>query len=158
MVDRGGDPDPLRDPPLAPVADNARHNVQGGHPLPPAVHQGILRASLGANRNRAEFGFALATVRWELEHDNFYLSAQGQANNGYIILQLEENADVMLGYQKTDSDCLTGGVILGTNTKLERLTDPERRQYEAISARMAEKAALMQRKLPDGEDDTAAIT
>ena len=112
---------------------------------------------LGANRDSAEFGFALAAIRRELEHDGFYLSARGQAGNGYVILPPEENADIMLGYQKTAIDCLTRGVILGTNTKLVTLTESERRRHEALLARMAQKAALMNRKLPrelrDGEDE-----
>ena len=65
----------------------------------------------------------------------------------------------MLGYQKTAIDCLQRGVILGANTKLETLTEAERRRHEAILARMAQKAALMRHKLPpelrDGEDDAA---
>ena len=36
-----------------------------------------------------------------------------------MILQPEENADIMVGYQKTAIDCLKRGVILGTNTNLE---------------------------------------
>ena len=55
-------------------------------------------------------------------------------------------------------DC---GVILGTNTKLGTLTEDERRRHEAVLARMAQKAALMRRKLPrellDGEDDATAV-
>lgn len=114
---------------------------------------------LGANRESAEFGFALAAIRRELEHDGFYLSARGQAGNGYAILPPEENADIMLGYQKTAVDCLTRGVILGTNTKLKTLTEPECRRHEVVLARMAQKAALLNRKLPcelRGGDEEAA--
>ena len=61
--------------------------------------------------------------------------------------------------QRTAIDCLTRGVILGTNTKLETLTESERRRHEALLARMAQKAALMNRTLPrelrDGEDEAA---
>ncbi len=41
-------------------------------------------------------------------------------------------------------DCLTRGVILGTNTKLGTLTEDERRRHEAVLTRMAQKAALAQ--------------
>ena len=52
-------------------------------------------------------------------------------------------------------------MILGTNTKLGTLTEDERRRHEAVLARMAQKAALMRRKLPrelpDEEYDAPAV-
>ena len=54
----------------------------------------------------------------------------------------------MLGYQATALDRLKRGVILGTNTRLETLKEDERRQHEAVLARLAQKAALMQRNMP----------
>ena len=60
-----------------------------------------------------------------------------------MILDNAKNADVMLGYQATAIDCLKRGVILGTNTKLDTLTEDERRRHEAVLARLAQKAALM---------------
>ena len=51
-------------------------------------------------------------------------------------------------------------MILGTNTKLGTLTGDERRRHEAVLARMAQKAALMRRKLPrelSDEGDDAVV-
>lgn len=76
-----------------------------------------------------------------------------------MILDNAKNTDVMLGYQATALDYLKRGVILGTNTRLETLTESERRRHEAILARLAQKAALVSRNLPrslvDGDDERA---
>lgn len=104
--------------------------------------------ALCAKREGYDFGTGLAAIRRELEHDGFYLSARGQGGTGYVILDNAKNADVMLGYQATALDCLKRGVILGTNTRLDTLTENERRRHESVLARLAQKAALMQRKLP----------
>lgn len=117
---------------------------------------------LGANRDSIGFGRAVSEIRRELEHDGFYLSARGQSGNGYVILYPEKASDIMLSYQAKAIDSLKRGVILGTNTKLETLTEAERRRHEAILARLAQRAALVGRKLPrelaGGEDDATGIT
>lgn len=108
-----------------------------------------LEQRLGANSDSVEFGFAISAIRRELEYEGFYLTARGQSGNGFVILPPEDNADVMLGYQRTAIDSLRRGVILGTNTKLETLTSDERRRHEAVLARLAQRAALVNRKLPE---------
>ena len=94
---------------------------------------------LGANRDSAEFGFALALIRRELEHSGFYLTARRQAGQGFAI---------MLWYEREGIDKLCRAVILGSNAELRTLTEAQRRRHDAVLSRIAQRAALMSRKMP----------
>lgn len=100
---------------------------------------------LRCERDDMKFGLALSEIRRELEKDGFYLSGRGQKGNQFVILPPSSNADVMLAYQRSAVDALKRGVILGTNTRLDTLTDSERRRHEHLLERMAMKSVLMQR-------------
>lgn len=96
-------------------------------------------------RTDMKFGLGISEIRRELEKDGFYLSGRGQKGNQFIVLPPESNADVMLGYQRAAVDALARGVILGTNTRLDSLSDSDRRRHEGLLQRMATKAVLMHR-------------
>ena len=96
-------------------------------------------------RNSMRFGLDISKIRRELEHKGFYLTARGQKGNQFVILPPESNRDVMAGYQREAIDALRRGVILGTNTRLDTLSDADRRKHEGMLEKLAVKAALMQR-------------
>ena len=103
---------------------------------------------LGANRDSAEFGFAVGLIRRELEHSGFYLTARGQSGNGFAIAEVETIADIMLRYEREGIDKLCRAVILGSNADLRTLTEAQRRRHDAVLARVAQRAALISRKMP----------
>lgn len=100
---------------------------------------------LRCERTEMKFGLLISEIRRELEKDGFYLSGRGQKGNQFVILPPESNADVMAGYQRAAIDSLKRGVILGTNTRLDSLSDADRAKHERMVQRMATKAVLMQR-------------
>lgn len=113
---------------------------------------------LGANRDSAEFGFAVGLIRRELEDSGFYLTARRQAGNGYAIAEPEDLADILLRKERRGIDELCRAVILGSNADLSSLTEAQRRRTEAIISRVAQRAALVSRKMPrqlPGEEEAA---
>lgn len=100
---------------------------------------------LRCTRDEMKFGLAVSEIRRELEKDGFYLSGRGQKGAQFIILMPESNSDVMAAYQRAALDSLKRGVILGTNTRLDSLSDSDRRKHEALLQKMATKCVLMQR-------------
>lgn len=96
-------------------------------------------------RDDMRFGLGISEIRRELEKDGFYLSGRGQKGNQFVVLPPESNADVMKCYQRAAADALSRGVILGTNTRLDTLNDPDRKKHENTLYKMATKAVLMQR-------------
>lgn len=100
---------------------------------------------LKCTRDDMKFGLAVSEIRRELEKDGFYLSGRGQKGAQFVILMPESNSDVMAAYQRAALDSLKRGVILGTNTRLDSLSDSDRRKHENLLQRMATKCVLMQR-------------
>lgn len=100
---------------------------------------------LRCKREEMPFGLAISEIRRELEKDGFFLSGRGQKGAQFVILPPSGNADVMSAYQRHAADALRRGVILGTNTRIDTLTDAERKKHEAILERMAIKSVLMSR-------------
>lgn len=100
---------------------------------------------LKCTRDDMKFGLAVSEIRRELEKDGFYLSGRGQKGAQFVILMPESNSDVMAQYQRAALDSLKRGVILGTNTRLDSLSDSDRRKHESLLQKMATKCVLMQR-------------
>lgn len=100
---------------------------------------------LKCQRDDMKFGLAISEIRRELEKDGYYLSGRGQKGNQFVVLPPESNSDVMLQYQRAAVDALKRGVILGTATRLDSLSDADRKKHEGILQRMATRAVLMQR-------------
>ena len=118
-----------------------------------------LELRLGANRSSAEFGFAIMLIRKELLHSGFYLTARGQAGNGYAIAEPESLGDIALHKERRGINELCEAVILLSNADVTSFTYAQRRRTEAILSRVAQRAALVSRKLPrelPGEDEAAA--
>lgn len=116
----------------------------------------FLEKHLRCARDDMKFGLSVSEIRRELEKDGFYLSGRGQNGAQFVILQPESNSDVMLGYQRAAIDALKRGVVLGTSTRLDTLSDSDRRRHEGLLEKMAMKAVLMQRagKIADALNST----
>jgi hypothetical protein len=100
---------------------------------------------LRCKRDTMQYGLAVSEIRKALESDGFYLCGHGQKGTAFVILEPAANVDVMLQYQRAAADALRRGVILGTNTQLDTLTESERLRHEQVLERMAIKSALLQR-------------
>jgi hypothetical protein len=102
-------------------------------------------SELRARRDELEFCFGISEIRRELEKLGFYLSGRGQKGNQFVILPPSSNASVMQGYSRRAMDSLKRGVILGTNTRLDLLSEHERKRHETVLEKMAIRAALISR-------------
>lgn len=100
---------------------------------------------LRCDRDAMPFGLAISEIRRQLESDGYYLSGRGQKLAQFVILQPEANVDVMKSYQRAASDALSRGVILGTNTRLDLLSEENRKRHESLLERLATKAVLLRR-------------
>lgn len=100
---------------------------------------------LSEKRDSMKFGLSISEIRRELEKHGFYLSGRGQGGNQYIVLPPENNSGVMSSYSRAAVDALKRGVILGTNTRLDSLSDSDRKRHENILEKLAIRAALISR-------------
>lgn len=100
---------------------------------------------LRCQRTEMRFGLAIADIRRELETDGFYLTGRGQGGNQFVILPPSNNADVILQYNRRALDVTKRGLNLGSATRLDMLTESERRRLDGIVERTAVKCALLQR-------------
>lgn len=98
---------------------------------------------LKAKRNTMEFSLAISSIRTSLLEHGKYLSGRGQKGESFVVLNPEANASVMQTYQREAIKALKKGVILGTSTDMQLLTDDERRRHEATLERMSIRAALV---------------
>jgi hypothetical protein len=108
-------------------------------------HAEFFEESLKTLRDTMRFGLDLAKIRRALEHHGMYLTARGQNGNQFVIVPPESNADKLVGYQRAAIDALKRGVILGTNTRLDSLSDEQRRRHESTLEKLATRAALISR-------------
>lgn len=110
-----------------------------------SIDAAFFEAELLCQRDSIEFSLAISQIRRELELDGFYLSGRGQKGNQFVILPPASNANIMDAYSRAALDALRRGVILGTNTRLDTLTESEKRRHEGILERLATRAALVAR-------------
>ncbi len=105
----------------------------------------FLEKELRVTRDKMQFSLAISSIRNELLEDGFYLSGRGQKGNSFVVLEPASNQDVMRAFSRQASEALRRGVILGTNTRLDTLSESERRKHEGTLERMAIKCALLGR-------------
>ena len=105
----------------------------------------FFEAELKEKRDTMRFGLAISEIRRELEKVGYYLSGRGQHGNQFIILMPQDNCDVMLSYQRSAIDAMKRGVILGTQTRLDLLSDQDRRKHESVLERLALRTVLVSR-------------
>jgi len=103
---------------------------------------------LKEKRDTMAFGLALSQIRTALLGHGVYLSGRGQKGHQFVIVDAAANTRVMENFQHQAKIALQKGVILGTNTRLDVLTEEERRKHEATLERLAVRTALMSRQVP----------
>jgi hypothetical protein len=102
---------------------------------------------LKAERTSMAFSLGVSQIRTALLESGFFLSGRGQRGDQFVILDAASNTRVMENFQHQAAIALRKGVILGTNTRLDVLTDEERRRHESTLERLAIRSALMSRKV-----------
>lgn len=100
---------------------------------------------LDPEKDQMRFALGISQIRRELEKDGMYLSGEGGKGQLWVVRPPNENAGMMVRYGRKALDALKRGVILGTNTPLDTLTQEERRKHEQICERMAKRLVLMRR-------------
>lgn len=100
---------------------------------------------LCAKRDEMDFEMRISEIRRALEHKGFYLTGRGGKGVQWVILPAKANQNVMRSYNRAAADAMKRGVILGTNTPLDLLSEQERRSHEATLEKMATRQILLQR-------------
>lgn len=108
-------------------------------------------AELRCKRDSMQFWPAIVKIRRELEEHGFYLSGKGQNGTQYVIVSPESNADVLLHFSRVAINSLRRGVILGTATPLNLLSESDRRRHESILEKIAIRTALVQKSSSIGK-------
>ena len=103
---------------------------------------------LKEKRDTMGFGLAVSQIRTALLQNGLFLSGRGQKGEQFVIVDAAANTRVMENFQAQAAMALRKGVILGTNTRIDVLTEDERRKHEATLERLAVRSALMSRKIP----------
>jgi hypothetical protein len=103
---------------------------------------------LKVGRDSMAFGMDISKIRAALLSHGYFLSGRGQKGEQFVVVRAAANAAVMENFQAQAIKALKAGVILGTNTKLDVLTDEERRKHESTLEKLAIRAALVSRKMP----------
>lgn len=103
---------------------------------------------LKVKRDSMTFGLDISKIRAALLSHGFFLSGRGQKGEQFVVVDAAANTSVMENFQAQAIKALRSGVILGTNTRVDVLTDEERRKHESMLERLAIRSALISRKIP----------
>ena len=103
---------------------------------------------LKTKRDSMTYGLDVSKIRAALLSHGFFLSGRGQKGEQFVIVDASANTAVMENFQAQAIKALRSGVILGTNTRVDVLTDEERRKHESMLERLAIRSALISRKIP----------
>ena len=113
---------------------------------------------LRCKRDTMRFGLDVSRIRTKLLEEGFYLSGRGANGERFEIVPAAANAQVMENLQAEAARALAKGVLLGTNTRIDVLTDSERRKHEAMLEKLAVRAALFSRRVPTLRKAMARLT
>lgn len=102
---------------------------------------------LGMTEEDIQFAMSIHHIRKALRRKGMNFTARGQYGAGYVIAQPGTNQAEMRRMANVAASAMREGVILGTSTPLDMLTDEERRIHESLAEKMAARLALMRRKL-----------
>lgn len=103
---------------------------------------------LKTKRDSMTYGLDVSKIRAALLSHGYFLSGRGQKGEQFVIVDASANTAVMENFQAQAIKALRSGVILGTNTRVDVLTDEERRKHESMLERLAIRSALISRKIP----------
>ena len=108
----------------------------------------FFESRLKEKRDSMRFSLDISKIRTALLSHGFFLSGRGQKGEQFVILDASANTSVMENFQSQAIKALRSGVILGTNTRVDVLTDEKRRKHESTLERLAIRSALLCRKIP----------
>jgi hypothetical protein len=101
---------------------------------------------LGLTEDSLQFAMSIHRIRKTLRRKGMNLTARGQYGAGYTIAQPGTNHAEMKRMANAAASAMREGVILGTSTPLDLLTEDERRIHESLTEKMATRLALIARK------------
>ena len=108
---------------------------------------------LGLAEDSLQFAMSIHHIRKMLRRKGMNFTARGQYGAGYTIAQPGTNHAEMKRMANTAASAMREGVILGTTTPLDLLTEDERRVHESLTEKMATRLALIQRRIQPPKDD-----
>lgn len=108
---------------------------------------------LGLTEDSLQFAMSIHHIRKALRRRGMNFTARGQYGSGYTIAQPGTNHAEMRRMANAAASAMREGVILGTSTPLDLLTEDERRIHESLTEKMATRLALIRRRLPQSNDD-----
>lgn len=103
---------------------------------------------LGCSWHSAAFNGDVHAIRRELELDGLYLSARGQGENGYVILQPEGNAEQARRNDRLIMSLAKRTVALLSATDTKGMTPDQRRRHDSTLDIAARRMALLSRMEP----------
>lgn len=101
---------------------------------------------LGLTEDSLQFAMSVHYIRKALRRKGMNFTARGQYGSGYTIAQPGTNHAEMKRMANAAASAMREGVILGTSTPLDLLTEDERRIHESLTEKMAIRLALIARK------------
>lgn len=104
-----------------------------------------LEIFLNLKRDDPSFAFAMSHIRKVLLAKGMYLTSRGMKGECFIVLPAARNAEVMSAYSRRASDMLTNGIMLGSTTIKDTMTDEEKRRHDSVLEKLAHKAVLLRR-------------
>jgi len=108
---------------------------------------------LGLAEDSLQFAMSIHHIRKTLRRKGMNFTARGQYGAGYTIAQPGTNHAEMRRMANAAASAMREGVILGTTTPLDLLTEDERRVHESLTEKMATRLALIQRRIQPTKDD-----
>lgn len=102
---------------------------------------------MSAPENSAALAFGIYEIRKALRRapHGFVLTSRGRNGQEFVLLHPRENFREMNRLQNVALSALREGVILGTSTPIDTLTNDERRRHEGVLEKIAMRSALMGR-------------
>jgi len=101
---------------------------------------------LGMTEQDLQFAMSIHNIRKVLRRKGMNFTARGQYGAGYVIAQPGTNHAEMRRMANVAASAMREGVVLGTSTPLDMLTEEERRIHESLTEKMATRLALISRR------------
>jgi hypothetical protein len=103
---------------------------------------------ISAPENSVQLSMGIHEIRRALRRKGWVLTSRGSNGSQFYLTPRGENAGEMIRLQNLALNSLREGVILGTCTPLDALSDSERQRHEAVLEKLAKRAVLMGRRIP----------
>lgn len=121
-----------------------------------SVSSGDLVKYLDESEDSLKFAMAIHEIRKWFRRKGMNFTARGQSGTGYVISPPASNRVEMERMAKAAASAMREGVILGSTTPLDMLTEEERRIHEKLTEKMAIRMAMLSRRTAPLSEDVAA--